>query len=121
VVSVEVGQQVHEIEGRARDHHSHRDVAADQTAELIDGEPSAGRRPDGFSRINEHGGPCLGQSHRPRGPIQQFLTELSLELADLGADARLGHVEPSRGPRETRFFRDGHEVLELPEFHKQTF
>jgi hypothetical protein len=96
-------------------------VAADQTAELIDGELSAGCRPNGFSRINEHGGPCLGQSHRPRGPIQQFLTELSLELADLGADARLGHVQSSRGPRETCFFRYGDEVLELSEFHKQPF
>jgi hypothetical protein len=47
------------------------------------------------------------------------LAELSLESADLGADARLGDVKPGRGSREAGLVGHGNEVLELSEFHNQ--
>jgi hypothetical protein len=120
VVSVEVRQQVDEVYRRAGDHHSHGDPPAYQTAQLVDGEPSARRRAERFPSIDQHCGAGFGEAHRSGRAIEQFLTQLSLELANLGAYTRLRHVKPGCGPGEIGFFRHGDEVLELPEFHKQT-
>ena len=50
-------------------------------------------------------------------PIQQRDANLHLELADLLAERWLRCVQPGRGAREIQFFRDRHEVPQMPQLH----
>ena len=50
-------------------------------------------------------------------PIEQRDANLHLELADLLAERRLRRVQPGRGAREIQFFRDCHEVPQMPQLH----
>ena len=52
-------------------------------------------------------------------PIQQRDANLHLELADLLAERWLRCVQPGRGAREIQFFRDRHEVPQMPQFHPE--
>ena len=44
-----------------------------------------------------------GQPHAALGPLEQLGAHLGLQLLDLQAQGRLGHVEPARGAREVQF------------------
>ena len=116
---MEIGQQVGQVEGRACDHHSDRDVAAHQAGQLVDRESRSGNRAECRSRVEKDGGTGLSYSHRPAGAVQQVLTELTFQLANLGAHARLGYMQPGGGPGEACFVCHGNEVFELSEFHNQ--
>ncbi len=63
----------------------------------------------------------LGRCHRAAGAVEQGLPHLLLQLADLGAEAGLGQVQPGGGAGEAALFDDGDEVAQLTELHKQRF
>jgi len=50
-------------------------------------------------------------------PIEQRDANLHLELANLLAERRLRRVQSGRGAREIQFFRDRHEVPQMPQLH----
>ena len=92
-------------------------VPAHQAGELVDRESRPGSRSEGGSCVEKNGRARLGQSDSSARAVKQVLAELSLEVADLGADSRLGDMEPGGGSREACLVGHGNEVLELPEFH----
>ena len=77
-------------------------------------------RPSGRQRgagVFERGLPRDGQGRAACRTVEELGTELTFELADLGADAGLADVHPLGCPREVLYLGDGDEVLQLPEFH----
>ena len=61
--------------------------------------------------------PGPGQRDGLARPLEEVDAELRLERLDLLADGRLGDVDLLRGTAEMELAGDGHEVLELAEFH----
>jgi len=49
--------------------------------------------------------------------LEQRQLEFLLKVEDLSAQARLRNVQPCGGARDVFFFRDSHEVSQVPEFH----
>jgi len=69
-------------------------------------------------RLVEHRRAGIGEGDVAVRAGEQRDTELVLELADLLADGRLRDVQPLGCPTEMQLLRDGHEVLQMPEFHE---
>ena len=57
------------------------------------------------------------EPHPPCRAMEQFDTELGLQLADLVAQRRLGNVQPFRSAAEVEFVGDDHEIPEATQFH----
>ena len=51
---------------------------------------------------------------------KQFDTQLLFQIAHLPAHGRLRNAQASRSPAHIQFFRYGHEVAQVPEFHSRT-
>ena len=62
------------------------------------------------ARVGQEGHPGRGQGDRPGGAVDELHAELALELLDLPAQRRLGHVQPLGGPPEVQFLGDGDEA-----------
>jgi hypothetical protein len=120
MLQVEICQEFYEVERRARNDHTDVDPTANEAGKLVHGKSSARGGTQGVPRITEHSCAYLGQAHRPTRTIEEFLPELSFQLANLGTDAWLRDVKPVRRPGEAGFLGDRDQVLELSEFHKQT-
>jgi len=116
---MEVGQQVRHGRGEARGHHADSDPAPRQAGELVDNEPRSFDGGERGLREGQHGGADLGQPDRATRTVQQGLTELSLQPADLRAHPRLRHMHFFRRASEVRFLHNRHEVLKLPKFHNK--
>ena len=54
-----------------------------------------------------------------RGAVEQRLSELGLEAADLLRERRLGDVQAFGGAAEVPLLGDGDEVAQVPELHGQ--
>ena len=54
------------------------------------------------------------------GPLHQRDADLVLEPADLLRQGRLCDVLPSGGASEVTLLSQGHQVAQLPEFHKES-
>jgi hypothetical protein len=119
MVTVVFGQQVREIDRRTGNDHAHGHPSADHADQLVDGVARSIRRAECLSRITQDGLAGLSGSNGSAGPVEQLLPELTLELAYLGAYARLGDMQLFGRPGEAGLVDDGDEVLELSEFHKQ--
>ena len=92
-------------------------MPSDEARELVDHQSAVGHSIQGGLRVGQHFRAYFGESHGASGTVQEGLTELGLEPTDLGANARLGDVEPCGRPREVGLFGDSHKVLELSQFH----
>jgi hypothetical protein len=57
--------------------------------------------------------PSVRDGHWAGTPVKERSAESSLELADLGADRRLGNSETRRRFSELTFLADSYEVLQL--------
>ena len=68
-------------------------------------------------RLAQEGAAGAGQRDVVTAPIEQRDTNLHLQLADLLAERWLRCVQPGRGAREIQFFRDRHEVPQMPQLH----
>ncbi len=68
------------------------------------------------ARTQEHG-PGRGQLDLALVAQQQRRADLLLELADLLAQRRLGHVQALRGTAEVQLLGDGDEVAQVAELH----
>src|SRR3954468_18589342 len=99
-------------------------------ADEADGEPAdlAPLHAAGFERRGLHGvedlpraleerGAGRGQLHAVLVAQQQLGADLLLELADLLAQRRLGHVQALGRAAEMQLLRDGDEVAEVAELH----
>ena len=62
------------------------------------------------SRVGEEGDAGGGERDRPGGAVDELHAELALELLDLPAQRRLGHVEAFGRAPEVQFFGDGDEA-----------
>src|SRR4051812_27120068 len=63
--------------------------------------------------------PSGGQLDPPGGPVEQGQAHLDLELPDLLAQRRLGHVQPLGGTAEVEVLGDREEVLQLTQLHDE--
>jgi hypothetical protein len=68
-------------------------------------------------RLTQEGAAGARQRDVMTAPIEQRDANLHLELADLLAERRLRRVQSGRGAREIQFFRDRHEVPQMPQLH----
>ena len=68
-------------------------------------------------RLAQEGAAGARQRDVMTAPIEQRDANLHLELADLLAERRLRRVQSARGAREIQFFRDRHEVPQMPQLH----
>jgi hypothetical protein len=77
------------------------------------GERGAGMFERGLSRDSKGGG--------TRRPVEQFGTEFTFQLADLGADAGLADVHALGSAGEVLLLGNRDEVFQLPQFHDWRF
>ena len=62
------------------------------------------------SRVGKKGDAGGGEGDRPRGAVDELHAELALELLDLPAQRRLGHVQALGGAPEVQLLGDGDET-----------
>jgi hypothetical protein len=74
----------------------------------------AGQRHESAGLVKESASGC-GQLNPAVIPFEQFGTHGLLQLLDLAAERRLGHVEAFGGPAEVQFLGDGDEAGQLVE------
>jgi hypothetical protein len=67
--------------------------------------------------LSQECGSGVGQRDLAARAIEQLQAEVLLELADLLADRRLGHVQLLRGTADVQLLLDRNEISELPKFH----
>jgi hypothetical protein len=77
------------------------------------GERGAGVFERGLARDSKGGG--------TRRPVEQFGTEFTFQLADLGADAGLADMHPLGRPGEVVLLCDCDEVFQLPQVRDWRF
>ncbi|WP_249731500.1 MULTISPECIES: hypothetical protein [unclassified Chelatococcus] len=63
--------------------------------------------------ILQEGPARLGQANAPRVTVQQRRADVTLEIAYLPPERRLGYMEPVARPVEVEFLRDGDEIAHL--------
>jgi len=102
--------------------HRRADEPHRQPAHLaaLDAPRLAGGVLDGLedlARPHEERGARRGQLDLALVAREQLRADLLLELADLLAERRLGHVQPLRRAAEVQLLGDGHEVAKVSEFH----
>ena len=102
--------------------HRRADEADRQPADLaaLDAPGLAGRvldRVEDVARALEEVRAGRGQLDLALVAQQQRRADLLLELADLLAQRRLGHVQPLRRAAEVQLFRDDDEVAQMAELH----
>ena len=119
VFVVEGGQQVWQLRERGQRDHPHGDVSAQQSTELVDSQSCAGGCDDRGAGVWNDRGADLSEAHSAPGTIEQVLSELALEPANLRAHARLGDVRLGGSRGEAPLLRHRDEVLELPQLHNE--
>ncbi len=84
--------------------------------------PRAGGRLDQVGRLAEHGAGALdqhppgrGQQHTPPIALEEAHAQRRLQVGELSAQRRLGHVAALGGGAEAERIGHGHHVLELAE------
>jgi hypothetical protein len=70
------------------------------------------------TRLGEEGAPRRGERHAARDALEERRAELALEVADLPAERRLRDVQAPGGAPEVPLLRDGREIAEVPELHR---
>jgi len=70
-----------------------------------------------LARVPEESGALGGERHVAGIPVEQGDTEFPLQAADLLTNSGLDDVQKLGGAAEVPRFRDGEEVMHLPEFH----
>ena len=116
VALAEVAEQRRDVGDVVGGHHPHRDVAAHEARQVVDGGPDRRDRRDRGPRVRQDRLPRRRRPHAA-GTVEELLTELALEAADLRAHARLRDVQPLCGAREARVVGHRDEVLELTQLH----
>jgi hypothetical protein len=72
--------------------------------------------PQDVLRLLRKGSSGVGQGDMMAAAIQELDTDQLFQLANLLAQRRLRGAKARCGAREVEFFRDGHEVPEMPQF-----
>jgi hypothetical protein len=117
VTGVEPGEGIEERRDPAPGDHPDDDATPHDTRHVVDRVTHGRRRGEGGTGVGQGRGAGGGQRHGAAGAVEQRRAELALQLADLGADARLGDVHAAGRPGEVGGLGDGDEVLELAELH----
>ena len=104
-----------EVDPRGEAHHQTIDLATLRPLRRL-------RRPLDMEqdrlRLVEEDASCFRQLDPALGPIEERDPELRFELQDLLAERRLGHAKAKRRPTKMQFLGDGHEIPEVPKFHR---
>jgi hypothetical protein len=87
----------------------------EQALQGPDGLASPLDRRERGAGVGEEGGPRGGQGDAARVAVEQRLTQLPFEAAELGTDRRLRDGDPLGGPRHLPLLGDGDEVGQLSE------